>query len=240
MDPISTSTTPAAPRPRGREQEKRTSMARTRQIVLFGGTFDPVHNGHLIVARHIAEQCGFGRVVLVPAATPPHKHAACAAAAQRLVMLRRAVRGEDLFGISTVELHRRGPSYTFDTVQEILREGPAPADIHWVIGADMLADLPKWYRAAELLELVNVVVALRPPWDERIDAILAGLRGLVRPPALRRLARSIVRTPLIDISSTEIRRRVAASLSIRFLVPEPVRRYIENRRLYVKKEGRDC
>jgi nicotinate-nucleotide adenylyltransferase len=215
-------------------------MTRTRQIMLFGGTFDPVHNGHLIIARHIAEQLGFRRVVLVPAATPPHKHPACAPAAQRLAMLRRAVRGEDLFEISTIELRRQGPSYTFDTVQEFLRPGPGPAraDIHWVIGADMLADLPKWYRAAELLELVNIVVALRPPWDERLDAILASLRGQVTPRALQRLARSIVRTPLIDISSTEIRRRVAASESIRYLVPEPVRKYIEDHRLYSGPAGR--
>jgi nicotinate-nucleotide adenylyltransferase len=213
-------------------------MARTRQIVLFGGTFDPVHNGHLIIARHIAEQLGFRRVVLVPAATPPHKHPACVAADQRLAMLRRAVRGEDLFEISTIELRRQGPSYTFDTVREFLREAPGRAEIHWVVGADMLADLPKWYRAAELLELVNIVVALRPPWDERLDAILAGLRGRVAPQALRRLARSIVRTPLIDISSTEIRRRAAAGQSIRFLVPEPVRKYIEGHRLYSGPAGR--
>jgi nicotinate-nucleotide adenylyltransferase len=202
------------------------------RMVLFGGAFDPVHHGHLIVARAVAEHCGYDRITLVPSAGPPHKDPARAPPADRLAMLRLAVEGEELFDICDIELRRGGTSYTFDTLTA-LRERLGPAgEVHLVIGADMLADLPNWHRSQELVELARIVVVPRRPWQQRMNELLAALRRCFRPEAVERLAESLVPTPLIDISSTAIRQRVAEGLSIRFLVPQRVRQYIERHGLY--------
>jgi len=202
------------------------------RVLLFGGTFDPVHLGHLVTARAVAEAHGFERVELVPAASPPHKAAARAAGEQRLEMLRRAVEGDDLFDLCTLELFRQGPSYTYDTLVDLRNQyGPA-AELHWVIGADMLASLDTWHRATKVLDLARIVVAARPPWDQRMDAVYARLADRLDPRHVECIRRLAVSTPLLDISSTDIRARVAAGRSIRYLVPEPVRDYIEQGGLY--------
>ncbi len=204
-----------------------------RQMVLFGGTFDPVHFGHLIAARSVAEQCDFERVTLVPAARAPHKQGMSASVADRLAMLRLAIEGEGLFDVSEAELLRQGPSYTFDTLTALRsHHGPA-VQLHWLIGADMLADLPNWQRAAEVIELARIVVACRRPWHDRLAGILSDLSAQFGPEAADRLAGGLVQTPLIDISSSEIRRRVTEGRSVRFLVPEAVGAYISSRGLYM-------
>ncbi|MGB2821861.1 MAG: nicotinate (nicotinamide) nucleotide adenylyltransferase [Phycisphaerae bacterium] len=201
-------------------------------IVLFGGAFDPVHNGHMIVARAVAEHCGYDRITLVPSAGPPHKDPARASGAHRLAMLRLAAEAEELFDVCDAELRRGGASYTFDTVTAFREQLSPDGQVHLVIGADMLADLPNWHRSQELVELVRIVVARRRPWQQRMEELLAASRRCFRPEVVERLAESVVPTPLIDISSTAIRRRVAEGRSIRFLVPECVREYIERHGLY--------
>ena len=144
-------------------------------LLVFGGTFDPVHNGHLIVARAVAEQRGFGRVVLIPAAAPPHKPGPAATGPQRLEMLQAAVAGEALFEVCDLELHRSGPSYTIDTVNA-LQEGAGNAlRIHLLIGTDMLRELPSWHRVAELLERAEILTALRRSDPAEPDDPLAAL-----------------------------------------------------------------
>lgn len=214
----------------GAGQRRRWPMA--KQMVLFGGSFDPIHFGHLITARAVAEQCDFSRVTLVPAARAPHKCDVSASAADRLAMLRLAIEGEDLFDICEAELLRTGASYTFDTLSALRADHGDQVPLHWVIGADMLADLPNWHRASEVIELTQIVVACRPPWHERMDGILAELSAVFGIEAADRLGRAVVQSPLIDISSSAIRNRVARGLSIRYLVPEDVRRYISSHRLY--------
>jgi len=207
----------------------------TTEIACFGGTFDPVHHGHLIVARALAEARGLSKVTLIPTGSPPHKPPAAASAGHRLAMLRAATEGEGLFDVSDVESRRPGPSYTIDTVAA-LREGLAEGTkLSWVIGADMLADLPSWYRVGELLDRVEIVVAVRPPWQERMGSILSDVEGTLGAETAERLRSGIVPTPLIDISSTDIRLRVAQGRSIRFLVPQAVRAYIENSELYLNR-----
>jgi nicotinate-nucleotide adenylyltransferase len=201
--------------------------------LLFGGTFDPVHNGHLIVARALAEEMGFDRVVLVPTNQPPHKPPASASAEDRLAMLRLAVRDEPAFEVSGVELRRRGPSYTLDTLQELHAAHPA-AELHWAIGADMLEDLPRWHRIGEVLAACTLVVMVRPPWNGRIEEILRKLAAELGPGPGETLAKSVARVPLIEISSTDVRRRVAEGKSIRYLVPYPVATYIEEHGLYLR------
>ena len=202
-----------------------------QDIVLFGGTFDPVHHGHLIVARAVAECRGVGRVTLVPSGTPPHKHPARASAPQRLEMLRLAAEGEDWLQISDVEVSRAGLSYTLETLGTLARAHPDDR-LHWIIGADMLADLPRWRRAKEVVEAAEILICVRPPLDQRLEAIFADLEAEFDGNVVERLRRNVVHTPLIDISSTDIRRRVAEGRSIRYLVPESVRKYITDQGLY--------
>jgi len=200
-------------------------------MLLFGGTFDPVHNGHLIVARAAAEELGFARVTLIPANNPPHKPPACAPAADRLAMLGLAVQGDGLFDVCDLELRRSGPSYTLDTLKALRRQ-LGEVSLHWLIGADMLADLPDWHRADEVLSLVRIVVAARPAERGTVDDVLAGLSGRLGEQHIRRLREGILHMPLIDISSSDIRRRVAAGQSVRYLVPEGVARYVADHGLY--------
>jgi nicotinate-nucleotide adenylyltransferase len=202
-------------------------------MVIFGGTFDPVHNGHLIVARCIAESRNLPRVHLQPAASPPHKSSARAEAKHRLEMLRLAIADEPRLAVSDLELRRSGPSYTFDAVEAMLRQGVAER-IHWVIGADMLADLPDWHRAAELVERIGFYIAARPGWDERMPDIRRRLAETFGDKSAGRILEGVVDTPRIEISSTEVRERCGKGLSIRYLVPEAVGDYIRRMGLYTE------
>ncbi|MHC4981681.1 MAG: nicotinate-nucleotide adenylyltransferase [Planctomycetota bacterium] len=203
-----------------------------KRILLFGGTFDPVHNGHLIVARAVAEREGYGKLTFVPAASAPHKSPAEASAEDRLAMLRLAIAAEKLFDVCELELNRPGPSYTFDTLCQLRRlEGPE-VELHWLIGADMLEELPTWHRAEDVLDIARIVVISRWPWNERLEEILEHLRKKLPAERVELISKSRLTAPLLEISSTEIRRRVRLGMSIRFLTPDSVVSYIHDRRLY--------
>lgn len=203
-----------------------------KRKVFFGGTFDPVHNGHLIVARAIAETLGLERITLVPAARSPHKDGAHATGAERLAMLALATEGESVFAIADLEIHRTGPSYTVDTIRQLRKAYGAKARLAWVIGADMLEDLPKWHQVRDLMELTDLIVAVRPPWHTRLDQVFAGLEAAFGRQRVNKLRRSVIPTPTVEISSTDIRDRVARGLSIRYLVPEAVEKYIGEHPIY--------
>lgn len=204
-------------------------MAKT--IAIFGGTFDPVHHGHLIVARSIAEKRGLERVLLQPAARPPHKPGPQATGPQRLEMLRLAMEGQNLLGISDIELSGQKPSYTIDAVER-LRERHGDCEIRWVIGADMLDDLPNWHRAEELVERIGFLIAARPGWEQELAGARGKLTEAFGQAGARRICEGICPTPLIDISSTDIRDRCRQGRSIRYLVPEAVEAYVRRERLY--------
>lgn len=201
-----------------------------QRIGLYGGSFDPIHFGHLISARSLAEQLSLNRVVLIPAMLPPHKQTSeLTDARHRLEMARLAVQGDPLFEVSDAELHRAGPSYTFDTVTQFRQQLGPLVELFWFIGADSLPELPSWYRVAELVKVVRIVTAARPGWT-RPDPV--HLIAAVGPPAARQLLEDCLETPRIDISATDIRARVRSGLSIRYLVPEGVASYIATQRLY--------
>ncbi len=215
-----------------------------KDILLFGGTFDPVHNAHLAIARAVADLRGFARVTLIPTNNPPHKPPPRAPAADRLAMLKIAVKGDELFEICELELGRQGPSYTIDTLQA-LRGELGEANLHWLIGADMLADLPSWHRVDKVLALASIVIAARPMERGTVQDALAGsprasrlgdLAGRLSDAHIAQLREGLVDTPLIDISSSDIRRRVAAGDSIDGLVPPPVAQYIADHGLYTTPE----
>jgi nicotinate-nucleotide adenylyltransferase len=207
------------------------------RLVLYGGTFDPVHYGHMITARAVAEARGYEKVVLLPSSSPPHKATARAGPADRLEMLRLASAGDEMFDVCDIEIARPGRSYTFDTLAA-LREIHGPdVELHWIVGADMLADLADWHRAAEVVDQARIVIALRPPWHERIEQTLVRLEGRFGADRVRRLADGIVRTPLIDICSSEIRRRIASGLPVRYFVCDAVADFIREKGLYRCRNG---
>lgn len=202
------------------------------RIGLYGGTFDPIHVGHLIVARAVRERLDLERVVLIPSARPPHKpRSALTDASHRLAMTQLAVEGEPDLDVSDCETRRDGPSYTIDTVAEFRERLGPEAEIVWVIGADSLAELASWYRVEALADACRMVIAARPGWD-RPD--LTPLHGTLREDQIASLKRDLIETPRIDVSATDVRRRVAEGLSIRWLVPESVRDYITEHGLYAR------
>lgn len=200
------------------------------RILLFGGSFNPIHNGHLIVSRAVAEHLGVQRVILIPSASPPHKQGQVLAPAADRLALCRAVADEDpLFHVDDWELHQPGPNYTLLTIQRFRSLHGADAELFWLVGLDSLHELGTWYRAAELLEACTIATAARPGFD--LPASTA-LERWFSPAQVKRLLRHVVEGPRIDIAGTDIRARVRAGRSIRYLVPDVVRRAIATRGLY--------
>ena len=199
-------------------------------MLLFGGSFDPVHHGHLIVSRHVAEHLGVDRVVLIPSHQPPHKAGvALTSVEHRLAMCRLAVQDDTLFEVNDWEARQTGPNYTLTTVSHFRDMFGAGVALHWLIGMDSLAELPTWYRADELVEACTIVTAARPGHEPpSVDHLLTRFSAA----QARRLLAQVVGGPRIDIASTEIRSRVRAGRSVRYLVPESVRAYIEAHALY--------
>lgn len=199
------------------------------KIGLLGGSFNPIHMGHLVLAESAQEQLGLERVLLVPAGQPPHKAAeGMAAGADRLRMVELAAAGNPALAASDIELRREGRSYSLATVRALLTEHP-DWDVHFLIGADTLPELPTWYRIRELAGRCKFVVANRPgePLD-RFDV----LRPALTAEQVEAIRRRVIEIPPMGVSSTEVRRRVSEGRSIRYLVPEPVRQYILERGLY--------
>lgn len=199
-------------------------------IALFGGTFDPIHHGHLIVARAVLEQLGYERLVLIPSPNPPHKVGReLSDASHRLEMARIAVEGEPRFEVSDCEIRRAGLSYTILTVEAFRQSIGADGPLAWIIGGDSLPELYSWYRISELVDACRIVTAVRPGYEV---PDLNPLRRTLSYEQIERLRGDILPTPSIDISSTAIRRRVREGRSIRYLVPDAVRAYIEQHGLY--------
>ena len=193
---------------------------------ILGGTFDPVHMGHLAVAKEARSSLGLEEVLFVPAGRPWLKEeAGVQEPGHRLDMLRLALRGLTGFRISTIELDRPGPTYTVDTLAELRRRSPSD-ELFFIIGADNLAQLPRWREPDRIISLCRLVVAPRAgcpmPDIVRLEAAVPGLK--------KRLV--MLDKPVIDISASMIRERVCLGLSIKNLVPEAVAGYIKENGLY--------
>ena len=190
----------------------RLSVWGLKKIAIYGGTFDPIHHAHLILAREAIETLDLDKVILVPAAISPLKKTAPVASGEvRLAMLQAATKSEPKFEVDECELLRPPPSYTIDTVEEIRRR-ESDASIYCLIGEDNVEQLPRWHRFAELERMVHIVVLDRT--------------GKQPPHSYPLIHRSI------DISATEIRRRIAQNQSIRYLVPQSVEEIIKRENLY--------
>lgn len=201
-----------------------------RRIGLMGGTFDPVHIGHLLAAEAAREAAELSEVWFIPTAVPVHKPQPGASGEERRALVAAAIAGHPAFRVEELELARQGASYTIDTVLELRRRHPDDA-FFWIVGADMRDDLPHWRRIEELASLVTFIALGRPGAEA---AASEGGGAERRAPLPAYLSGAIVNAqmPPIGISSTDIRRRRAEGRSIRYMVPEAVRAEIERKGLY--------
>lgn len=210
-----------------------------RRVGILGGTFDPIHYGHLVIAEQVRQALQLDRVLFVPAPRPPHKlDEQLASAADRSAMVALAVAGNPAFALCEIELEREGPSYTSDTLAELadeaVRQGVA-RDLYFIISAEALAGLPEWHEPLRLIRAARLAVVGRPGWplpdEPRLAATLPGGAASVS-----RVER--VETVPIANSSSDVRTRAAAGLSIRYLVPPAVEAYIRDHRLYRSENSR--
>jgi nicotinate-nucleotide adenylyltransferase len=197
------------------------------RVALFGGTFDPPHLGHLIIAECARESLSLDRVEFLVSADPPHKlDVARSPFADRRAMVALAISGAPSFVVNDSECSRPGPSFTVDTLR--LRQEERPEERLWfLMGADSLIDLPTWREPEAILNLARLAVAARPGSPIAFDVVersLPGATGVI----------DLVTTPLIDISSRELRRRVLEERSIAYRVPSNVHAYIRSRELYLE------
>ena len=199
------------------------------RLGLFGGSFDPIHVGHLLLAECCREQCRLERVDFLPAAIPPHKqNSRLTPGESRVEMLELAVGGHDRFSVGRFELDRGGVSYTVDTLRHYHAEEP-DVELYLLLGADMLHDLPGWREAAEICRLATPVAVRRPGVAEPEFDSLGPIASIER---IEEIRRHQVEMPELGISSTEIRSRVASGRSIRYQTPRAVEKYIETHGLY--------
>lgn len=204
-------------------------MNRQKQrLGIMGGTFDPIHIGHLVTAEFVRTECHLDKVLFIPAGSPPHKQGQVITAARhRYAMTVMAAATNPYFVVLPLEIERSGPSYTIDTVRRLLKEYGSDSQLFCITGADAIRDLLTWKDIDTLLDLCWFAAASRPGALEAIEPMIAcfGEKGH------KRILR--VNTPQIDISATQIRDRVQQGLSIRYLVPEKVAKYIAEEQLYI-------
>ena len=198
-----------------------------RRLGILGGTFDPIHIGHLAIAEEARARLDLPEVRFMPAGQPPHKGGrSITPAAHRLAMIELAIADNPHFSVSTYELRQRGPSYTVDTLAHLREELGSDCTLYFIAGGDALADFLTWYRPERLLELATLVVVARPGTP---PADMAALEAQL--PALRsRLV--ILEGPRFDLSASELRQRVRQGLPIRYQMPAAAEAYIRRRGLY--------
>jgi len=211
------------------------------RLGIYGGSFDPVHYGHLLLAESCREQLRLAAVWFLPAAVPPHKQQQTLAPAEaRVDMLELAISGHPAFSVCRLETDRGGVNYTAETLAQIRSEDPS-RELFFLMGADSLRDLPSWKDPVRLCELATPVVVSRSMGagdssDETIDWDALG--NLIPADRLNEIRRHAVRMPRIDLSSSEIRRRAAAGESTRYRTPRAFEKYMETHGLYRPNGGR--
>ena len=197
------------------------------KIGVLGGTFDPIHQGHLVIAEEVVTRLNLAEILFVPAGQPWLKmDYPISAAEHRVQMVRLAIAGKPGFKLSTMEIERAGPTYTVDTIAQLQVQLGAGTELFFILGWDNLNDLPQWREPSRLVKLCHLVAVPRPGYPlpdlNSLEAVIPGLTS----------STIILNTPEIDISASEIRNRVAQGLSISHLVPKPVDNYIREHRLY--------
>jgi len=199
------------------------------KIILFGGSFDPIHSGHLRVAHHALQELAADELIFIPAHRSPHKTDFPTSGHHRFAMIEKAIEGFDGFSVSDCELSRPEPSYTLDTVHFFRDRFGSDAVLHWLTGADQLTDLGKWYRVGDLLKACRISVMVRAGYPlPNFDAF----KGDFPSACIEQLKGDIVQTPRIDLSSTDIRRQLSSGNVPPDALEPAVLQYIEQHRLY--------
>ncbi len=188
-----------------------------KSIGILGGTFDPPHLGHLIIAEEVRVALKLDEIWFIPSQEPPHKEKAFIGASHRVEMVKRAISSNPSFKLNTVEISRSGKSYTFETMKQLKKENP-DAEFHFIIGADMVEYLPNWNHINDLFDMVKFVGVKRQ-----------GYKMNTRYPIIE------VDIPLIEISSTNIKERLNNNMPVKYMVPEVVEHYIKEKQLYEKR-----
>jgi nicotinate-nucleotide adenylyltransferase len=208
-----------------------------RRIALFGGTFDPIHLGHTAVTADAAEHIGAEKIIFIPAKRSPLKgFLPKASDDDRFKMIALAIAGDKSFQVSDYELKRPAPSYTLETVRKFQDDYGSGTSIYWLVGADGIDDLAYWYKIAELIDACSLATMYRagcePPNFARFEAIWGRRR-------IEKLQRNTIQTPLIDISSTEIREKIAAGHDVTNMLHPAVADYIHKHGLYQSEDAAD-
>ncbi|TMU85613.1 nicotinate-nucleotide adenylyltransferase [Bacillus sp. BHET2] len=186
-----------------------------KKVGLLGGTFNPPHMGHLVIAEQVLEKAGLDEIRFLPNHVPPHKQAdERVSVNQRVVMLQKAIKGHPRFSLEQIELERAGASYTYDTIK-LLMEREETTEFSFIIGGDMIEYLPKWHRIEELQKMVKFIGVNRPTYAHETPFDV-----------------QLVEVPNIDLSSSYIRDTVKKGQSVRYLVPDDVYRFIKKEGLY--------
>ncbi|MBN2182502.1 MAG: nicotinate (nicotinamide) nucleotide adenylyltransferase [Sedimentisphaerales bacterium] len=205
-------------------------MVTSKRIALFGGTFDPVHIGHTMVASAAAEHIGADKVIFVPARRSPLKDSLPGASdIDRFNMISLAIDDDKNFEVSDCELKREYPSYTIDTIRHFRSELSGEVSIYWLIGADGIGELSRWYKVEELIDECSLSVMYRAGFEKPDFEKFLPLWGRRR---IEKLRENIIPTPLVDISSTQVRQRLAAGLGVAQVLNPQVLRYIQEKNLY--------
>lgn len=195
-------------------------IQKSKKVGLFGGTFDPVHNGHLIISKYILEKAGLDIIVFIPSANPPHKsHELMFGPDERYKMLAAALKKEPDFAVSDIEMKRKGFSFTIDTIRTFRKLMSPDAELYFIIGKDTLYEIKMWKDPEDIIKECTLLVADRVCHNERT------VPGWITEKA------RFIETPLIEISSTEIKKRIAEFKSIRSFVPDKVADMIEKKLL---------
>ena len=198
-----------------------------KRVGIFGGTFDPIHIGHLIVAETIMDEFHLDKVVFIPAAVPPHKlDRQISPAKHRYMMTMLATCSNPRFQVSDMEMHRQGPSYSRDTLAQLIKEHGSDTEFYFIVGADSVENLHTWNRIDELLTMCHFIGASRPGCMPDMEKIVQRFGPLAEKI-------HCLETPELEISSTEIRHRVGQKRTIRYIVPETVEQYIYKEKLYL-------
>lgn len=200
-------------------------MTTLHKLGIIGGTFNPIHIGHLIIAESVREAYELDHVLFIPARIPPHKKAERASALHRLEMTRLAVMTNPNFSVSDMEMKRTGPSYSIDTIRELRKLHGDSVELYFIAGTDTIQDLPNWRKVEEVLTLCNFIGATRPDGTEIIDNIVEQFGELGKK--IHQL-----RVPEVEISSTDLRNRLHSGKSVRYMIPQTVIEYIRQNGVY--------
>ena len=201
-----------------------------KRIGVFGGSFNPLHIGHLIIAEAAWQEFDLEKVLFVPTGDTPHKSMHHITKIDRFEMVKRAIKGNPHFSISSIELERKGLSYTVDTIRQLRKEWGSGYDIYFIAGTDAVADMPTWKYNKELLDSCHFICASRPGSEEKIEQAVSyfGNKGHEKIHFLR--------TPELEISSTILRKWISLNRSVKYMIPDSVIQYINLRNLYKDEE----